>query len=112
MLGKFQKIIDKINRTLEVHDKLQQVVGKAGFHRQVGPIHNQPIVYPWQWKRIYPGDPFRPRNIKFTGEEKILVPLSRNPTAQYFFKLYITEQIIDPIVIQTNLYLQFITIPK
>ena len=58
----------------------------------------------WQWNRIYPGDPFRPRNIKFTGEKRILVPQPRNPTAQDFFKLYITDQIIDHIVIQTNLY--------
>ena len=40
----------------------------------------------------------------FTGEERILVPLPRNPTAHDFFKLYITDQIIDHIVIQTNLY--------
>ena len=41
-----------------------------GFLRQVGPRHNQPIVLLWQWNRIYPGDPFRPRNVKFTYEEK------------------------------------------
>ena len=34
------------------------------------------------------------------------MPLPRNPTAQDFFKLYITDQIIDHIVIQTNLYAQ------
>ena len=77
-----------------------------GFPRQVGPRHNQPIVPLWQWNRIYPGDPFRPINVKFTGEERILVPLPRNPTAQDFFKLYITDQITDHIVIQTNLYAQ------
>ena len=38
-----------------------------GFLRQVEARHNQPIVPLWQWNRIYPGDPFRPRNIKFTG---------------------------------------------
>ena len=78
----------------------------SGFPRQVGPRHNQPIVPLWQWNRIYPGDPFRPRNVKFTGEERILMPLPRNPTAQDFFKLYITDQIIDHIVLQTNLYAQ------
>ena len=77
-----------------------------GFPRQVGPRHNQPIVPLWQWNRIYPGDLFRPRNVKFTGEERILVPIPRNPTAQDFFKLYIADQIIDHIVIQTNLYAQ------
>ena len=34
------------------------------------------------------------------------MPLPRNPTAQDFFKLYITDQIIDHNVIQTNLYAQ------
>ena len=34
------------------------------------------------------------------------MPLPRNPTAQDFFKLYITDQIIDHIVVQTNLYAQ------
>ena len=77
-----------------------------GFPRHFGARHNQPIVPLWQWNRIYQGDPFKPRNIKFTGEERILVPLFGNPTAQDFFNLYITDQIIDHIVIQTNLYVQ------
>ena len=34
------------------------------------------------------------------------MPLPRNPTAQDFFKLYITDQIIDHFVVQTNLYAQ------
>ena len=34
------------------------------------------------------------------------MPIPRNPTVQDFFKLYITDQIIDHIVIQTNLYAQ------
>ena len=34
------------------------------------------------------------------------MPLPRNPTAQDFFKLYITDQIIDHIVVQSNLYAQ------
>ena len=34
------------------------------------------------------------------------MPLPRNPTAQDFFKWYITDQIIDHIVVQTNLYAQ------
>ena len=73
-----------------------------GFPRQVGARHNQPIVPLWQWNRTYPGDPFRPGNVKFTGEERILVPLPRNPTEQDFFKLYIIDQIIDHIVVETN----------
>ena len=78
----------------------------AGFPRQVGARHNQPIVPLWQWNRINPGDPFRPRNIKFTGEERIPVSLPRNPTAQGFFKVYFTDQIIDRILIQTYQYAQ------
>ena len=42
----------------------------------------------------------------FTGEERIFVPLPRIPAAQDFFKLYITDQIIDHNVTQTNLYAQ------
>ena len=34
------------------------------------------------------------------------MPLSRNPPTQDFFKLYITEQIIDHTVLHTNLYAQ------
>ena len=37
------------------------------FLRQVGPWQNQPIVPLWQWNGICQGDPFRPRNIKFTS---------------------------------------------
>ena len=53
-----------------------------GFQRQVQPRHNQPIAPLWQWNRIYPEDPLIPGNIKHTGEERILVPLPRNPTAK------------------------------
>ena len=34
------------------------------------------------------------------------MPLPRNPTVQDFFTLYITEQIIDYFIVQTNLYVQ------
>ena len=37
------------------------------------------------------------------------MPLPRNPTAQDSFKLYITDQIIDHNVMQTNLYAQQFT---
>ena len=41
------------------------------------------------------------------------MPLPRNLTAQDFFKLYITDQIIDYTLIQTNLYAhQFIEQPQ
>ena len=58
----------------------------------------------WQWNRIYPRGPYSPRNIHFTGNEGIQVPMPPNPTAKDFFKLYINEEIIDHIVTQTNLY--------
>ena len=35
-----------------------------GFPRQVGVRHNQPTVPLWKWNGIYPGYPFRPRNVK------------------------------------------------
>ena len=38
------------------------------------------------------------------------MPLPRSSSAHDFFKLYITEQIIDHIVIQTNLYAQQFTV--
>ena len=42
--------------------------------------------------------------IRFTGEEKVLERLPTNPTVEDFFKLYITEEMIDHLVVQTNLY--------
>ena len=58
----------------------------------------------WHWNRIYPRGEFRPQQIRYTGEEKILQQLPRNPSVEDFFKLYITEEIIDVLVTQTNLY--------
>ena len=58
----------------------------------------------WQWNRIYPRGPFRPRQIPFSGRERIVATLPRNPTPQDFFKLYTTEELIDHLVTQTNLY--------
>ena len=60
----------------------------------------------WQWNRIYPRGPYLPRNIHFTGNEGIQVPMLPNPTTEDFFKLYINAEIIDHIVTQTNLYAQ------
>ena len=58
----------------------------------------------WHWNRIYPRGELRPKQIRYTGEEKILQQLPRNPTSEDFFKLYITGKIIDEVVTQTNLY--------
>ena len=46
----------------------------------------QPISPLWQWNRIYQGGPFRPKDIPFTGEEKYISPMLRNPTSQDFFQ--------------------------
>ena len=66
-------------------------------------IHVQPL---WHWNRIYPGGLFRPRNIPFTGQKRILKPLLRNRSTEDFFRLYITVDVIDMIVTETNLYAQ------
>ena len=58
----------------------------------------------WKWSRIFPGGTLRPKQIRFVGEEKILQRLPANPPAEDFFKLYITEEMIDYLVVQTNLY--------
>ena len=64
----------------------------------------QPFRQGWKWSRISPGGNFRPEQIRFTGEEKVLERLPTNPTVGDFFKLYITEEMIDHLVVQTNLY--------
>ena len=72
--------------------------------RMAGARRRHPISPPLQWKRIYPVGPFRPKDIPFTGEEKIIPSMPRNPTSLDFFQLNITDEIIDRIVTETNLY--------
>ena len=64
----------------------------------------QQIRQGWKWSRIFPGGNFRPKQIRFTAEEKVLERLQTNPSVEDFFKLYITEEMIDHLVVQTNLY--------
>ena len=64
----------------------------------------QPFRQGWKWSRIFPGGNFRPKQIRFTGKEKVLERLPTNPTVEHFFRLYITEEMIDHLVVQTNLY--------
>ena len=66
--------------------------------------HQEQLGGFWHWNRIYPRGEFRPKQIRYIGEEKILQQLPRNPTSEDFFKLYITDEIIDEVVTQTNLY--------
>ena len=39
----------------------------------LGVRRRKPISPLWQWNRIYPGGPFRPKDIPFTGEEKLFL---------------------------------------
>ena len=50
-----------------------------------------------------------PKIYLFIGKEKIIHPMPRNPTSQDFFQLYITDEIIDRIVTETNLYAEQFT---
>ena len=63
-----------------------------------------PFKQGWKWSRIFPGGNFRPKQIRFTGKEKLLERLPTNSTVEDFFILYITEEMIDHLVVQTNLY--------
>ena len=47
----------------------------------------QPFRQGWKWSRIFPGGNFRPKQIKFNREEKVLERLPKNPTVEDFFKL-------------------------
>ena len=58
----------------------------------------------WYWIKMYPRGEFTPQQIKYTGEERIIKQLPITPTVEDFFRLYITEDIIDHVVTQTNLY--------
>ena len=75
--------------------------GIRGTRRQQRENRREPL---WQWNRIYKRGDFRAKQIPFTGNEGIQVPLPPNATPEDFFKLYIDENIIDHMVIQTNLY--------
>ena len=58
----------------------------------------------WHWNRIYPRGEVTLHQIRYIGEEKILKQVPRTHTDEDFFRLYITEEIIDHVVTQTNLY--------
>ena len=62
----------------------------------------QPFRQGWKCSRIFPGGNLRPKQIRFTGEEKVLERLPTNPSVEDFFKLYITEEMIDHLVVQTT----------
>ena len=84
---------------LELTDDVQ-VQNEAENHRETTRSSRKG----WHWNRIYPRGEFTPQQIRYTGEEKILKQLCRTPTVEDFFRLYITEEIIDHVVTQTNLY--------
>ena len=70
----------------------------------VGARRRQPIQPAMHWTRVFTGGQIVQRQIPFAGEEKILELLPRNPLPLDYFKLYVTDEIIDIIVQETNLY--------
>ena len=60
----------------------------------------------WHWNRIYPRGEFTPQQIRYTEEEKILKQLPRTPTVEDFFRMYITEEIIDHNVTHTRQHIE------
>ena len=59
----------------------------------------------WSWSKCSePRSHFQPKQIAFTGEEKILIQMTENPTPLDFFQLYITNELLDVIVTETNRY--------
>ena len=56
--------------------------------------------------RIYLRGLYRPRQVPFTGMERIMQPLPTRSTPIDFFKMYITDKIIDHLLVQTNLHAQ------
>ena len=52
----------------------------------------QPFRQGWKWSRIFPGGNFRPKQIRFTGEEKVLERLPTNPTVKDFFKFTLQKK--------------------
>ena len=46
----------------------------------------QPFRQGWKWSRIFPGGNFRPKQIRFTGEEKALERLPINPSSRRFLQ--------------------------
>ena len=63
----------------------------------------QPFRQGWTSSRIFPRGNFRPKQIRFTGEEKVLQRLPTNSTVQDFFKLYITEEMMDHLIVQKSI---------
>ena len=94
-------------RAVRGRSSTRQVLRGARNHLEAqrgAEISRDPRRQMWQWNRIYPRGDYRPKQINFTGNENILERLPRNPTPEDYFKLYITEENIDCMVTQTNLY--------
>ena len=105
----------QVQRGAETIEKAQTVMGVMYKSREVAENHMQLLE-----RATDLGQTFRQwlgrgaefflegisdqRQIRFTGEEKVLKRLPRNPTGEDFFKLYITEEMINHLVFQTNLY--------
>jgi len=57
-----------------------------------------------KWFLLGEGSDYVPPNVPFQGEEKLNADLPPNATALDFFRLYLTDEIVNLIVEQTNKY--------
>ena len=67
--------VQKCIETLEAEDDDTQVQGGAENCMQLlerDADVRQPFRQGWKWSRIFPGGNFRPKQSRFTGEEKVL----------------------------------------
>jgi hypothetical protein len=82
---------------------------ESPVRRMVEPVQRRrrvrrqrPVPPPaWRWELC---NNFRPANIRFTGDLKINANLPENPTELDYFRLYLTDDITDLIVTETNRY--------
>ena len=94
-------------RHVRIHGGLARGAGRDLAAQELPRVgHRRPIQPLWYRNRIYPRGLYRLRQILFIGRERIMQPLPTRSTPIDFFKLYITDKIIDHLVVQTDLYAQ------
>ena len=76
---------------------------RCGWPRGRRGIQHDPT--PFRWERVENGD-FVPQNIPFTGDERLKVQMMGHTNPEDFFDLYVTDQLLDHIVTETNHYAQ------
>ena len=57
----------------------------------------------WEWKKCN-NEQIQPAQLPVNQSESILVDMPDNPTPYDFFKLYVTDDLLDMIVRETNRY--------